>query len=97
MGRGFIRLRESRDTPGLGLPEPLTSFPGEQPALLAKGFSLACDHGLTIAELALELAWTPADIRRILGVDQQQRPVLRLVPDVLHEPGLGKGEQPSTA
>ncbi|MFD8104243.1 helix-turn-helix domain-containing protein [Nocardia fluminea] len=90
--RVYIRLRGLENTSGFGLPEPLTNFPGEQPALLAKGFSLACDHGLTITELAQELAWDTAEIRRMLGVEQQ-RPVLRLVPDFATETGAEKRER----
>jgi len=79
--RAYIRLRKLDNTSGFGRPEPLVNFPGEQPVLLAKGFSLACDHSLTIADLADELAWDVAGVRRMLGAEQQ-RPILRLVPDV---------------
>lgn len=80
--RAYIRLRKLDHTPGFGLPEPLAGFPGEQPALLSKGFSLARDHGLTVSELAHELAWKPATVRRFLG-EAGERPLLRLVPDVV--------------
>jgi Zn-dependent peptidase ImmA (M78 family)/transcriptional regulator with XRE-family HTH domain len=79
--RAYIRLRGLDNAPGFGKPEPLANFPGEQPALLAKGFSLACDHGLTISELAAELAWDITEVRKILG-GEHDRPVLRLVTDV---------------
>lgn len=78
-------------TPGFGKPEPLANFPGEQPALLAKGFALACDHGLTITELATELAWDVAWVRQILGTEQ--RPILRLVPDTPSEPQNTQGNR----
>jgi len=79
--RAYIRLRNLDNAPGFGKPEPLANFPGEQPALLTKSFSLACNHGLTITDLAEELAWDVAGVRRMLGAEQQ-RPILRLVPDV---------------
>jgi Zn-dependent peptidase ImmA (M78 family)/transcriptional regulator with XRE-family HTH domain len=79
--RAYIRLRNLDNAPGFGKPEPLAKFPGEQPTLLTKSFSLACDHGLTITDLAEELAWDVAGVRRMLGAEQQ-RPILRLVPDV---------------
>ncbi|MFJ1765351.1 helix-turn-helix domain-containing protein [Amycolatopsis sp. NPDC088138] len=78
--RAYIRLRKLDSTPGFGMPESLANFPGEQPALLSQGFSLASDHGLTINELARELAWTNAAVRRTIG-ESGQRPVLRLVTD----------------
>ncbi|WP_083865063.1 helix-turn-helix domain-containing protein [Nocardia brevicatena] len=77
--RAYIRLRELADAPGFGMPEPLANFPGEQPALFARAFSLANDLGLTIAEIARELAWNTETVGRMLGIPQQ-RPVLRLVP-----------------
>lgn len=90
--RCYIRLRELGNAPGFGLPEPLANFPGEQPALLAKGFSLATDHGLAITELAEELAWDVAAVRRMLGIEQQ-RPVLRLIPATVHESEELRGER----
>lgn len=76
--RAYIRLRALQDAPGFGKPEPLGNFPGEQPALLSKAFSLACDHGLTIPDLADELAWDVVTVRQILDMGDE-RPVLRLV------------------
>ncbi|MGW1743155.1 helix-turn-helix domain-containing protein [Nocardia sp. NPDC001965] len=87
--RAYIRLRELADTPGFGLPESLSGFPGEQPALLAKAFSMASEHGLSVAELARELAWDMATVRQMLGM-QQQRPVLRLVTPPSPELGATK-------
>lgn len=75
--RAYQRLHALRDQPGFS-PEPLTRYPGEQPALLAQAFALACDTGLTITELARELAWTVPQVRQMLG-DHEERPVLRLV------------------
>jgi Zn-dependent peptidase ImmA (M78 family)/transcriptional regulator with XRE-family HTH domain len=79
--RAYIRLRSLENAPGFGKPEPLANFPGEQPVLLTKSFSLACDHGLSISELAEELAWEVAGVRRMLGT-VHQRPILHLVPGV---------------
>lgn len=90
--RAYIRLRELSNAPGFGLPEPLTNFPGEQPTLLAKAFSLANQHGLTISELARELAWDRPTVRRLLGIEQN-RPVLRLVPAVIPDQNQPKSEQ----
>jgi Zn-dependent peptidase ImmA (M78 family)/transcriptional regulator with XRE-family HTH domain len=75
--RAYQRLHDLREHPGFE-PEPLTHYPGEQPALLAQAFALACDHGLTITELAHKLAWSVPRVRQMLGVEEQ-RPVLRLV------------------
>jgi Zn-dependent peptidase ImmA (M78 family)/transcriptional regulator with XRE-family HTH domain len=90
--RAYIRLRKLDNAPGFGRAEPLANFPGEQPALLARGFALACDHGLTIASLAEELAWNVAGVRRMLGAEQQ-RPVLHLVPDMSTAAGDTHGER----
>jgi hypothetical protein len=75
--RAYQRLHTLQDQPGFR-PEPLTGYPGEQPALLMQAFGLACDTGLTITELARELAWTVPQVRQMLG-EPEQRPVLRLV------------------
>jgi Zn-dependent peptidase ImmA (M78 family)/transcriptional regulator with XRE-family HTH domain len=75
--RAYQRLQALRDQPGFA-PDPLSGYPGEQPALLAQAFSLACDEGLTIAELARELAWSVPRVRELLGINQQ-RPVLTLL------------------
>lgn len=71
--RGYIRLTEI----GVGH-EPVAQFPGELPALLSKAVELAEQRGITIPELAQELAWTPAHVRRILGA-QDERPQLTLL------------------
>lgn len=75
--RAYQRLHDLQGQPGVAA-EPLTGYPGEQPALLAEAFNLACEHGLSIADLAHELAWTVPRVRQVLGVEEQ-RPVLRLV------------------
>ncbi|MBN6040049.1 ImmA/IrrE family metallo-endopeptidase [Amycolatopsis sp. 195334CR] len=75
--RAYQRLHALREQPGFA-PEPLTGYPGEQPALLRQAFTLAGDTGLTITQLARELAWTVPQVRRVLGHDDQ-RPVLRLL------------------
>ncbi|MFC9221987.1 hypothetical protein ACFT8W_14780 [Streptomyces hygroscopicus] len=75
--RAYQRLHGLQGQPGFA-PEPLAGYPGEQPALLSQAFALACDHGLTITELAHELAWSAAQVRRMLGVEED-RPALRLV------------------
>ncbi|MFI1734908.1 helix-turn-helix domain-containing protein [Streptomyces acidicola] len=75
--RAYQRLHGLQGQPGFA-PEPLAGYAGEQPALLSQAFTLACDHGLTMTELAHELAWSAAHVRRMLGVEED-RPALRLV------------------
>ncbi|MFD8354645.1 helix-turn-helix domain-containing protein [Streptomyces coelicoflavus] len=75
--RAYQRLHSLQGQPGFA-PDPLAGYPGEQPALLSQAFALACDHGLTITELARELAWRVPQVRRMLGVEED-RPALRLV------------------
>ncbi|MEE1763559.1 helix-turn-helix domain-containing protein [Streptomyces sp. SP18BB07] len=76
--RAYQRLRGLRQQPGFS-PEPVSHFPGEQPIMLRSAFELADqDTGLTIRDLARELAWKPARVRELLGLPDT-RPVLRLV------------------
>ncbi|MFJ7902231.1 helix-turn-helix domain-containing protein [Streptomyces sp. NPDC096198] len=78
ISRAYQRLRGLRSQPGFA-PESVRGFPGEQPVMLCKAFELAeQDTGLTIRELAAELAWKPARVRELLGMPDS-RPVLRLV------------------
>ncbi|WP_323986737.1 XRE family transcriptional regulator [Microbacterium plantarum] len=70
--RGYIRLNQ------MNIPhEPVARFPGELPSLLSKAVELAEQRGVTIPELARELAWSPAHVRRMLGA-QDDRPHLTL-------------------
>ncbi|WP_031152830.1 helix-turn-helix domain-containing protein [Streptomyces erythrochromogenes] len=76
--RTYQRLRALDGQPGFA-PEPVSGFPGEQPTMLSQAFHLADeDGGLTIPDLAEELAWKPARVRELLGMPDS-RPVLRLV------------------
>ncbi|WP_166483229.1 helix-turn-helix domain-containing protein [Streptomyces rhizosphaericus] len=76
--RTYQRLRALDGQPGFA-PEPVSSYPGEQPTLLAQAFELAVQvTGLTVRELAQELAWKQAHVRELLGMPDT-RPVLRLV------------------
>ncbi|QKZ23271.1 helix-turn-helix domain-containing protein [Streptomyces chartreusis] len=78
ISRSYQRLRGLSRQPGFA-PESVRGFPGEQPVMLRKAFELAeQDTGLTIRELAAELAWKPARVRELLGMPDS-RPVLRLV------------------
>lgn len=77
--RAYQRLHDLEGQPGFA-PEPLAGYPGEQPALLSQAFTLACDHGLTITDLARDLAWSVPRVRQMLG-GEEQRPVLRLISD----------------
>jgi Zn-dependent peptidase ImmA (M78 family)/transcriptional regulator with XRE-family HTH domain len=75
--RAHQRLHTLHNQPGF-TPDPLTGYPGEQPALLTQAFSLACDHGLTISELAHELAWNVPRVRELLNITHH-RPALTLI------------------
>ncbi|MEU3881778.1 helix-turn-helix domain-containing protein [Streptomyces californicus] len=76
--RAYQRLHALASQPGFTA-EPVAGFPGEQPVMLRQAFELAeRDQGLTVHDLAGELAWSPARVRELLGV-HDQRPVLRLV------------------
>ncbi|MFF3896408.1 helix-turn-helix domain-containing protein [Streptomyces sp. NPDC001812] len=76
--RTYQRLRALEGQPGFAA-EPVTGYPGEQPVLLSQAFDLAVQEtGLSVRELAQELAWPMARVRELLGMPDS-RPVLRLV------------------
>ncbi|MFE3187125.1 hypothetical protein ACFXKR_40765 [Streptomyces violascens] len=76
--RTYQRLRALAGQPGFTA-ESVSNFPGEQPSLLGQAFDLASkETGLSVPQLAHELAWTSTRVQDLLGV-QEQRPVLRLV------------------
>ncbi|WP_189151678.1 helix-turn-helix domain-containing protein [Streptomyces lacrimifluminis] len=76
--RAYQRLNALTGQPGFS-PEPVERFPGEQPIMLQRAFELAQkNQGLTIRELAKELAWRAERVQEILGA-RETRPVLRLV------------------
>lgn len=75
--RAYQRLHQLRST-GLLRAEPVGGYPGEIPKVLASAFGLAEQHGLTLRELAEELAWPMSRVRQLLGL-VNQRPSLRLV------------------
>jgi Zn-dependent peptidase ImmA (M78 family) len=77
--RAYQRLTQLGNA-GLLRPEPITAYPGETPTLLRSAFHLAEQHGLTLAELATELAWPPRTVRALLG-DTDTQPTLKLVHD----------------
>ncbi|GGL03385.1 DNA-binding protein [Sphaerisporangium melleum] len=78
-GRAYQRLRTLRDQPGFA-GEPITGYPGEHPVLLRQAFDLAAaETGLTMPELAAQLAWHLSRVRALLGV-KDHRPRLTLVP-----------------
>ena len=58
--------------------DPTSSYLGEMPTLLDKAAELAADQGATVPVLAEILRLAPAQVRDLLG-QQDQRPVLRLV------------------
>ncbi|WP_341485502.1 XRE family transcriptional regulator (plasmid) [Streptomyces sp. GD-15H] len=76
--RTYQRLRALDGQSGFAA-EPVTGYPGEQPVLLSQAFDLAVQEtGLSVRELAQELAWPMARVRELLGMPDS-RPVLRLV------------------
>lgn len=76
--RAYKRLHALAEQPGFR-PEAVAGFPGEQPVMLRQAFELAeKEQGLTIRELAHQLAWKPDRARELLGM-ADNRPVLRLV------------------
>lgn len=75
--RAYQRIQHLK-TAGLLRPEPITAYPGETPTLLNSAFELAEHHGLTLAELANELAWPIKTVRSRLGYIDN-RPTLTLV------------------
>jgi Zn-dependent peptidase ImmA (M78 family)/transcriptional regulator with XRE-family HTH domain len=75
--RAYQRLETLRYQPGFR-PEPVLAYLGEQSSMLARGFELASDSGLTLPELAKELSWHLEHLRAMLGVESK-RPILRLL------------------
>lgn len=75
--RAYIRLNQLTEQ-GVIASRPVYQFLGEVPSLLRRAVELAEANGVTIASLAQELAWHPAQVRRMLG-EADERPALRLV------------------
>lgn len=75
--RAYIRLNQLREQ-GVFTDRPVHQFVGEVPSLLRRAVDIAEQNGVTIRTLAQELAWNPAQVRRMLG-DADDRPVLRSV------------------
>ncbi|WP_226366985.1 ImmA/IrrE family metallo-endopeptidase [Pseudonocardia sp. ICBG162] len=75
--RAYQRIQQLKNV-GLLRPEPVTAYPGEVPTLLRSAFDLAEQHGLTVPDLADELAWKPELVRSRLGM-ADSRPTLTLV------------------
>ncbi|MEZ7126184.1 ImmA/IrrE family metallo-endopeptidase [Nonomuraea sp. AD125B] len=75
--RAHQRVQQLR-TAELLNPQPISGFPGEVPTLLISAYELAEQHGLTIKQLARDLAWPVSEVREFLG-QAPLRPVLRLV------------------
>jgi Zn-dependent peptidase ImmA (M78 family)/transcriptional regulator with XRE-family HTH domain len=77
--RAYQRLHALRDQPGFA-GESITGYPGERPVLLQQAFDLAvAETGLTMKDLAAQLAWPASRVRQLLGMPDQ-RPCLRIVP-----------------
>jgi Zn-dependent peptidase ImmA (M78 family)/transcriptional regulator with XRE-family HTH domain len=60
--------------------DPVQNHPSELPIMLTRAFDIAAGHGLTMPELANELAWPLHRVRAYLGV-KDIRPKLTLVPE----------------
>nr|WP_262842391.1 ImmA/IrrE family metallo-endopeptidase [Sphaerisporangium corydalis] len=76
--RAYQRLRGLQGQSGFS-PESTDGYPGEQPTMLRRAYELAEQHaGLTVPQLASELAWEPVRVRQLLGMNNI-RPVLRIV------------------
>lgn len=75
--RAYQRLNQVENA-GLIPDQPITTYPGETPCLLATAYDLAEQNGLTLSDLARELAWPLQRVRQLLGQDQG-RPSLRLI------------------
>jgi Zn-dependent peptidase ImmA (M78 family)/transcriptional regulator with XRE-family HTH domain len=70
--RAYQRLQEMR-TGGLMPDQPISLFPGEAPSMMRKAYDMAVSHGMTLGELAGELAWTPQRVEELLGLDPRPR------------------------
>jgi Zn-dependent peptidase ImmA (M78 family)/transcriptional regulator with XRE-family HTH domain len=75
--RAHQKLAQLR-TAGILHADPVTGYAGETPTLLPSAFELAEQNGLTLTELARELAWPLRRVRQLLG-HTDARPILRLV------------------
>ncbi len=58
--------------------EPVATYRGEVPSLLKEALTLAEQHGLSRAELALELCWSTGHLSELLG-EPDTRPELQIV------------------
>ncbi|WP_280381435.1 helix-turn-helix domain-containing protein [Nocardia wallacei] len=77
--RAQARLRDRGDRANPDRPERVAEYPGERPSMIAESFAVAStSHRVSVTDLARELAWEPATVRRILG-RPQQRSHLRLI------------------
>jgi Zn-dependent peptidase ImmA (M78 family)/transcriptional regulator with XRE-family HTH domain len=78
VSRTYQRWNTLRDQGAFG-DDPVQNHPSELPVMLTRAFNIAADHGLTMPELATELAWPVRRVRSYLGV-KDDRPKLTLVP-----------------
>jgi Zn-dependent peptidase ImmA (M78 family)/transcriptional regulator with XRE-family HTH domain len=58
--------------------EPVATYRGEVPSLLKEALTLAEQHGLSRAELAIELCWSTSHLSELLG-EPDTRPELQIV------------------
>lgn len=76
--RAYRQLNDLAKQPGFR-PEPLAAYPGEQPVMLSRALEFAYTRaGLTLKELASELAWSTERVEELLSLPTS-RPELKLV------------------
>lgn len=75
--RAYIRI-ELLVKEGALANRPVIQFPTEVPEMLRRAVELAESQGLSVASLARDLRWKPAQIFKLLG-EVDERPALRLV------------------
>lgn len=76
--RAYLTLATlTRD--GIMRPESIARYAGEVPDLLKNAVMLLESVGITVADIARSLQWSPAHVRKIAGIEDP-RPRLSLVP-----------------
>ena len=64
--------------------ESITRYAGEVPDLLKNAVTLLESVGVTVAEIARSLQWSPSHVRKIAGIEDT-KPRLTLVPSSVDE------------
>lgn len=89
--RAYQRLNSLRGQPGFR-EESVSQYLGERPAMLRMAFELATRHGMSINDLASDLAWSESRVRELLGLSDQV-PKLRLIVNNDHTEGTEDRDQ----